>query len=195
MPDIFAQCPIFTSAHYLARQTTLKDANDLLQVYSDPAAIPLFNSDNCGGDDFHYQTLARMTKAIAYWQTEYAYHGFVRWSIIDRHKKKAIGTVEIFDQHADDFFDDTAILRLDLRSDDEQSEPIAEIMDLFLPQIANYFISSNVATKAPRKAQARIAALKRLGFSSSPEVLVGHDGTEYADYYVRPIRLAAIKVN
>jgi RimJ/RimL family protein N-acetyltransferase len=195
MTDVFAKCPIFTSTHYLARQTTPKDANDLLQVYSDPAAVPLFNSDNCGGDDFHYQTLARMTKAIAYWQTEYAYHGFVRWSIIDRQTKKAIGTVEIFDRHADDFFDDTAILRLDLRSVYEQSEAIAEIMNLFLPQITNYFVSSNVATKAPRAAHARIDALKQLGFTGSSEVLVGHDGTAYTDYFTLPTRLAAIKVN
>ena len=40
----------------------LEDCDDLLEVYSDEAAVPLFNNDNCKGDDFHYKTKERMLR-------------------------------------------------------------------------------------------------------------------------------------
>lgn len=110
MTDVYTTCPTFSSKHFDYRQVTTKDAPDLRQVYSDTKSVPLFNSDNCGGDDFHYTTIERMTNAIDYWQEEYQLRGFVRWSILDQVTNLAIGTVEIFDRNAGDFFDDTAIL-------------------------------------------------------------------------------------
>ena len=53
--------------HFRLRIVEFKDAKDLLEVYSDLKALQLFNSDNCHGDDFHYETVQRMKEAISFW--------------------------------------------------------------------------------------------------------------------------------
>ena len=64
--DIYEICPQLESANYLLRQTCLKDCDDLLKVYSDPAAWPIFNSDNCTGD-FHITKPEDMENCIRFW--------------------------------------------------------------------------------------------------------------------------------
>ena len=56
---------------YILRPLKDEDAEDLLKVYSDIKAVPLFNSDNCNGDDFHYKTLERMRQAMGFWKQAY----------------------------------------------------------------------------------------------------------------------------
>lgn len=84
MTDVYKNCPQFENKRYLLRLVCKEDRLDLLKVYSDKAAVPFFNSDNCGGDDFYYKNEARMEKAIDYWLFEYARKGFVRWSILEQ---------------------------------------------------------------------------------------------------------------
>ncbi len=60
MSNPYEKCPSFENEQYLLRLVEASDAPDLLSVYSDEKAVPLFNSDNCHGDDFHYTTLQRM---------------------------------------------------------------------------------------------------------------------------------------
>ncbi|MCH4165017.1 MAG: N-acetyltransferase [Lentilactobacillus diolivorans] len=184
MNDIYERCPTFFSQNYQFRQTQTSDALDLLKVYDDPASVPLFNSDNCGGDDFHYPSSERMLAAIKYWQEEYVAHGFVRWSIIDLKNNLGIGTVEVFDRKADDFFDNTAILRLDLRSDYENTPVIKELIEVYKKEINHFFNSNQMATKAINIARTRITALQAAGFVQSTAPLIGHDGTAYVDYFV-----------
>ena len=57
MENVYEKCPSFEGDKYLLRLVTIDDAKDLLEVYSDKNAVPFFNSDNCNGDDFHYDTL------------------------------------------------------------------------------------------------------------------------------------------
>ncbi|GAF40623.1 hypothetical protein FC83_GL000219 [Agrilactobacillus composti DSM 18527 = JCM 14202] len=188
MPNVYENCPDLQSQHFLLRQTILTDAADLLRVYSDSKAWPLFNSDNCGGDDFHYTDLAKMQAVIDYWGEEYQQQGFVRWSIVHTRTKAAVGTVELFGRQATDYFDDTAILRLDLRSDYEQADVISEIIATYLPYLKALFKTSKVATKAIPAAGIRRQALHELGFQPTAEVLLGHDGVAYSDYYVRALK-------
>lgn len=54
MTDVYENCPVFENDSYILRMTSQEDKSDLLKVYSDKAAVSLFNSDNCGGDDFYY---------------------------------------------------------------------------------------------------------------------------------------------
>ena len=89
MIDVYNKCPVFEDSSYTLRMVTTDDCLDLLKVYSDVKSVPLFNSDNCGGDDFYYTTENRMMEAIKYWHWEYSRQGFVRWSIIDNQKKEA----------------------------------------------------------------------------------------------------------
>ena len=58
--DVYQNCPDYENEHYLLRLVKIEDKADLLKVYSDEKAVPFFNSDNCGGDDFHYTTESRM---------------------------------------------------------------------------------------------------------------------------------------
>lgn len=184
MIDVYKNCPILEDSSYTLRMVICDDSLDLLKVYSDVKAIPLFNSDNCGGDDFYYTTENRMVEAIKYWLWEYSRQGFVRWSIVDNCKKEVIGTIELFHRDANDYFTNCGLLRLDLRSDYEVHSKILKILSLILNPTFDLFCCDKIATKAIPDAVERIKALNQLGFKLSDEKLIGHDDTEYENYYV-----------
>ena len=181
--DVYKSCPSFENEKFLLRLTEKNDIHDLLKVYSDEKAVPLFNSDNCHGDDFHYTTLERMKQACAFWDEAYRSGWFVRWSIIDKATNEVVGTIEEFRRDADDHFTDCGLLRLDLRSDYEVAEKIASILSLISLPSLEMFGCSKVATKAIPSATERITALTNLGYTPSDKPLIGHDGTEYYSYY------------
>lgn len=187
--NVYKNCPIYENEEYLLRLVRKEDAPDLLRVYSDTEAVPFFNSDNCGGDDFYYTTPARMEQAAAYWLFEYEREGFVRWTIVSKAADEAIGTIELFHREAEDFFTNCGLLRLDIRSDYEISGEIIKILELIVEPAYTLFHCDKIATKAVPSAAERIQALKSLGFYASDEKLNGHDGTEYDSYFVRNKRL------
>lgn len=184
MEDVYQKCPQFENEHYKLRFVSTDDCLDLLKVYSDKAAVPFFNSDNCGGDDFYYTTEKRMKEAVDYWFREYNRKGFVRWTIIDKHKDEAIGTIELFHRNAKDYFTECGLLRLDIRSDYEQSRAIEDILSLIIEPTFELFQCDKIATKAIPEASERIGALTDLGFVPTDEKLIGHGGAEYSAYFV-----------
>ena len=184
MIDVYKKCPVFEDSSYTLRMVTTDDCLDLLKVYSDVKAVPLFNSDNCGGDDFYYTTESRMTEAIKYWLWEYGRQGFVRWAIVDNCKKEVIGTIELFHREANDYFTNCGLLRLDLRSDYENATDIQNILSLILEPSFELFDCDKIATKAIPEAKERIKALSNMGFVFLQEKLIGHDGTNYKDYFI-----------
>lgn len=184
MTDVYKNCPEYENEDYFLRMVTEKDKADLLKVYSDEKAVPFFNSDNCGDDDFHYTTEDRMEQAIEYWLWEYNRQGFVRWTVVSKAANEAIGTIELFHRDADDFFSNCGLLRLDIRSDYEISGEIIKILCLIIEPAYSLFHCDKIATKAIAAATERILALKKLGFKPSEEKLTGHDGTEYDSYFV-----------
>lgn len=185
MQDVYSVCPVMENERYRLRLVSQADCADLLKVYSDERAVPLFNSDNCHGDNFHYTTIERMRSAIEFWLFSYEKRYFVRWGIVDKRSCEVIGTIELFCRKAEDYFTDCGILRLDLRSDYEHEGDIWEILELIIPEAYALFDCSMIATKAVPAAKERIRALERLGFTRSDEKLIGHDGTEYMDYFVK----------
>ena len=182
MMDVYEHCPELVSDRYLLRQTCLEDRDDLLKVYSDTAAVPIFNSDNCTGD-FYMTTLRDMEACIYFWLSEYAQRYYVRWTIIDRADGCAVGTIELFHRTAGDFFTHMGLLRLDLRSDYETEEAITALLSLLLPPAFGFFSCETMATKIPPCAAVRRETLTRMGFRPSSEFLYGHDGTPYGYYY------------
>lgn len=185
MTDPYEKCPVYENETYLLRLVEAADAPDLLLVYSDKQAVPLFNSDNCNGDDFHYTTLERMQKAIEFWLWEYGRKGFVRWTIIDKTIQQAVGTIELFNRKSEDYFNDCGLLRLDLRSDHEEEAVISEILSLILAPAFELFDCQMIATKVPPLARARKSALTKYGFTDSEQKLMGgHDHKCYGDYSV-----------
>lgn len=185
MNEVYEKCPVFENEKYLLRLVEIEDAEGLLKVYSDEKSVPYFNSDNCNGDDFYYKTLKRMEEAIKYWIWEYERKGFVRWAIINKMSSEAIGTIELFNRVSEDYFNACGILRLDLRSDYEKQEDIFEIISLIACPAYKLFHCDKLATKAAAFAEERIKALKGAGFVQVENKLVGHDGTEYGDYWVK----------
>ena len=187
MQDVYCSCPVMENEHYRLRLVLRDDCAELLRVYSDPKAAPLFNSDNCHGDDFHYTSFERMKQAIDFWQFSYNNRYFVRWSVISKAENEAVGTIELFNRTADDFFNNCGLLRLDLRSDHENRQDITDILALILPHIGGMFGCESVATKAVPTASERICSLREHGFELSEYKLIGHDGTQYDDYYYKKI--------
>lgn len=184
--NVFEKCPVFENEKYLLRLVVKEDAPELLSVYSDEKAVPLFNSDNCNGDDFHYTTMERMERQIGFWLLEYGNQGYVRWTIIDKSIHSAIGTIECFRRDSDeDYFDHCGLLRLDLRSDYEHKEQILEILNLIVQPAFELFDCKMIATKVVPAAVERKIAVEQMGFAASEEKLIGyHDRKVYGDYYV-----------
>ena len=183
--NVYKNCPVYENAKFRLRLTENGDTSDLLKVYSDEKAVPLFNSDNCHGDDFHYTTAERMKQAVDFWQEAYKNGWFVRWSIIDKAANEVIGTIEEFLRDAEDYFTNCGLLRLDLRSDYEEREKIESILSLIVSPSFGLFGCSMIATKAAPLSKERIKSLENSGFNKSEEKLIGFDGTEYGDYYVK----------
>ncbi len=180
----YEKCPVFENENYLLRFVELEDVPDLYLVYSDEKAVPLFNSDNCI-NEFFCASLESMQQTIEFWQQEYQKKYYVRWTIWDKTVHHAIGTIELFNRKAEDYFNDCGLLRLDLRSDYENADKITEILSLILAQAFDLFECRMMATKVPAFATERKNAVEKLGFALSDEVLVGgHNGKNYTDYYV-----------
>jgi len=185
--DVYEQVPAMESERFLLREIDeAKDAEDLLKVYSDEAAVPLFNSDNCV-NGFHYVTIKEMKDTIEFWKKEYEKGYYVRWAVIDKSLNQAIGTIELFNRKASDYFNNCGLLRLDLRSDYEKQDDIEDILAIIVPETKELFACDKIATKAIPIAKERIKALKNTGFRLSEEVVIGHDGTEYGSYYVMEV--------
>ena len=182
--NIYKNCPTLENEKYILRPVSDRDSDDLLKVYSDVKSVPLFNSDNCHGDDFYYTTKERMKQALDFWKQAYDNGWFVRLSIVDKKLGEVIGTIEEFHRGGKDFFTNCGLLRLDLRSDYEKSAEIESILSLIAVPSFDLFGCGIVTTKAIPTATERISALTRLGFTLSCKPLIGHDGTEYYDYYV-----------
>ena len=176
--DIYETCPVIESERFLLRLVTEQDCADLLKVYSDVAAVPLFNSDNCNGDDFHYTTMERMKQGLQFWIWSYENGWFVRWSIVDKGENTVIGTVELCGS-------DRGILRVDLRSDYEKDDVLAELLAQIVPSSFEWLGCKELITKAKPIAIARIKVLTERGFVPMNEPLVGHDGTKYGDYFMK----------
>ena len=180
----YEKCPVFENQNYLLRFVEIDDAPDLYLVYSDEKAVPLFNSDNCI-NEFYCTSLEQMRQTIEFWQQEYQKKYYVRWTIWDKNVHHAIGTIELFNRKAEDYFNDCGLLRLDLRSDYEYGNKITEILSLMLVTAFDLFECKMIATKVPVFAEERKKAVEKLGFTLSEEILVGsHNGKSYTNYDV-----------
>ena len=184
MKNVYEECPKFENERWLLRLVEKSDVDDLIKVYGDKNALPFFNSDNCDGDIFYYDTKERMDKAMDFWLYSYREKWFVRWAIIDKSTGKAIGTIESFKRLSEDAFNESGVLRLDVGSSYERADVLKEIMALIVPQIFEMFDCNQVATKVPIYAVERAAAAKTFGFEKTDEFLVAKDGVAFNGYWI-----------
>lgn len=156
----YEKCPTYEIDNFLVRLVDEGDAADLLTCYSDPDSAPFFNSDNCM-NNFVYQTLDEMKSCIRFWLEEYRNQYYVRFSIIDKKVRKAIGTIEFFAKNEiDDDFGRVGLLRIDLRSDYEREGMIKEILNIVGANFYDDFVVDSIITKAIPEAVQRRNALK-----------------------------------
>ncbi|NLK94196.1 MAG: GNAT family N-acetyltransferase [Clostridiales bacterium] len=183
MQDVYKECPVLENERFLLRLVEEGDVNDLLKVYGDKAALPFFNSDNCHGSNFYITSEKYMLETIEAWLKVYSNREFVRFAIIDKVKNMAIGTIELFNRKADDYFNNCGLLRLDLRPDYENSRDIVDVLSVIIEPAYSLFDCDFIATKAPIYAVDRIDALKEMGFMLSNECIRGAYGEKVYDGY------------
>ncbi|MBR3309673.1 MAG: GNAT family N-acetyltransferase [Lachnospiraceae bacterium] len=184
MSEVYDHCPVFENGRYLLRFAAREDAKDLALVYGDKNALPFFNSDNCHGDNFYYPNEERMAETIAFWHSSYASKWFVRWTIVDKQIRKAIGSIELFHRTAADEFNDAGVLRLDVGSEYETEECLAAVTGMILPDAFDFFDCEEIITKVPIYAVERIKAVQKIGFEKTDRLLIGTaDGYAYKDYW------------
>ncbi|WP_151734950.1 GNAT family N-acetyltransferase ['Paenibacillus yunnanensis' Narsing Rao et al. 2020] len=180
MIDVYTECPSYAKALVSLRQTREADAEELLRCYSDCQAVPFFNSDNCHGDDFHYETVERMKQAIDFWDYSYTHRYFVRWTVIHNETGEMIGTIEMFHRIAEDEFNHFGVLRIDLRSTYETAPVITELLEVADDHFFELFNVNSILTKAVPEASERIAALLHQGYQPLNRKLMIYD-----DYFVK----------
>ncbi|SET27267.1 GNAT family N-acetyltransferase [Paenibacillus sp. NFR01] len=180
MINVFEECPSYKKTLINIRLIQLGDVQGLLQCYSDEQAVPLFNSDNCHGDDFHYETAERMKQAIDDWLYAYQHKYYVRWTVILNETQEILGTIEMVRRHAEDAFKHYGILRIDLKSTCEDPNVIDEILEIADEHLYELFDVNDILTKAIPQAAARIEALLGKGYRPLNQKMVIFD-----DYFVK----------
>ncbi len=178
--DIYNYCPEYKEHRITLRKTVPEDASALLKCYSDEKAVPLFNSDNCNGDDFHYTTLEQLYRTMDLWESSYNTRHFVRLTVIDNDSHEAVGTIEMFGRGPDPSLGRCGVLRIDLRSDYETRPVITDILEIAAKHFYDAFDVNAILTKAVPAAVERIETLTDAGYRP----LEGHL-VKFGDYYVR----------
>lgn len=161
----YSNCPAIETANFIFRLVKQNDAEDLLKCYSDPKAQELFNYVNCSSD-FRFNTIEEMNEMINFWLIDYSQQAYVRFSIIDKSTKRAIGTIEIFGKIGQ-YKVDRGILRIDVESSYENKAMLSEIIDMCLENFYLLFDLKEIATRIIPKAADRIEAFKNKGFQYS----------------------------
>lgn len=184
MKNIYEDHRSYENDRILLRPVSIDDAAGLLAVYSDEKSRKLFNCDN-----FEYicsfDTLEQMQSEIEFYLKSYERKEFVRWTVVSKENQEIAGTIENFYRKSEDAFGDSAILRIDLRSDYEREDFIMQLLELVLQTAYRDFECNRIATKAIDIAKERISALLKCGFTKSDRLITGHKGEEFGDYYVR----------
>lgn len=177
----YDKCPTYETQNFLFRLVEVNDAKNLLECYSDPKSSKLFNSDNCTGD-FICNTEGDVAKLIEFWIDEYNIQYYVRFAIVDKNRKKAIGTIEMFAKN--EIFENigtVGVLRLDLASNYEKSHYISEILSMIENNFYNDFEVDNIITKSVPEAKVRSMTLENNGFKKLKKGTI----VSYDDYYIK----------
>lgn len=178
--SIYEKCPTYTKELITLRKIMKEDLEELLKCYSDKKAVPLFNSDNCHGDNFYYPTMEKMRQAIDFWEQSYNNGYFVRWTVILNSTNEKIGTIEMFHRIASDEFNHYGILRIDLQSKYEIEPIIENILSVANEFFYKAFDVKAILTKAIPTANERICALNKMGYKTINKKFMIYD-----DYYCR----------
>ncbi len=167
--DVYKSCPVINMGTFTFRLVSLEDAASLLNCYNDKSAVERMNDDNCDFG-FYAPDFYTMRETIDFWLRLYRQRCFVRFSIVNNERGKAIGTVEGFGGL-------NSVLRVDVASDYEKEDSLKEIISFAKENFKDIFGNANIYTKAIEKASIRRKVLESLGF----EYIGKYSG--FDDYY------------
>ncbi len=179
--NVFEQCPVYQSEHFLLRKMDMQDAEGLFQCYSNPEAAKYFNGDCCG-DDFYYTDFIQFVKCMEFWESRYREKDFVRFTAMDTGLEKIIGMAEIcpsYKYSADGHC--MGILRLDLLPEYETEKEIQGLMEMILGHVYEDFQVRCVPMKAQEDALTRRKVLKNLHFVPAQDEC----SIPFKDYFIR----------
>lgn len=160
----YLECPAFETEHFIVRLIREEDALELMDCYSDKLARKFFNSDGCTSD-FFYDTIDEMRECVAMWVASYARRDFVRFAIVEKASRRAIGTIEMFG-FVGRYKTERGILRLDIMFAYEEAAYLQELFSLCVREFFKLFAVQKIVTKAIPEAVHRVAALESLGFAA-----------------------------
>ena len=179
LSDIYQDCPVLHTEHFLLRFIRESDAADLLKCYSDPMAQRFFNTDHCTSD-FRYETVGKMAACIRFWLDEYKKKSFVRFAVVDQQAGRAIGTAEMFSTPGFLPDGDGGVLRIDLASRYETVDDLSELLRLADEEFYVLFDAEVILSKAVPSAEKRIQALLDNGYKPFDWQVPGRE-----HYYIR----------
>jgi RimJ/RimL family protein N-acetyltransferase len=159
--DPYANCPQFNTEHFHLRQVCMEDAEELLCFYGDLSEWMFFGNDMSDSIfSSRHATIEEMRKCIAVWLDEYRNKYYIRFSVIDKATKKAIGTIEVFDNAGKD----DSYLHIDLSAPYETQSYILELLMLADKELFKIFNIKNLLIQAVPSAKERFAALQEYGY-------------------------------
>lgn len=162
MSNPYKECKTYETSNFIIRLISIDDAESLLKCYSDVKSRPHFNSDMCAGN-FNFNTIEEMKNSIIGWLGCYEREEFVRFSIVNKEKNLAVGTMEMFGA-VGAYKVNTGVLRLDILSCYENEMYLSELFSLCSEDFFEEFDVEKIITKAVPLAKERIGALVGLGF-------------------------------
>lgn len=182
-PNPYEKCPIAENSDYIIRFVEVSDAESLLPCYANPTESVITNSFNCTMG-YGAKTIEKMRDYIEGWQRSYEQKAFIRWSVVNKNCFKAVGSIELFNRQSTDFFNNCAILRLDLCDEYEKIDEINKIMELIIPNVFSWFECEFVATKVSPSAIERIESLRKFGFKQSQNIVKCGNCVEFGGFWI-----------
>jgi len=188
--DPYEKCPVYKTEHFLLRQVKLKDATDLLECYRNPTAAVRACWSNCSYDHWP-QTKREMQAILRMWRREYRQRVYVRWSVIDKRSKAAVGTIEMCGGFG--FFPDATggELRADLAEPYETQLYLSELLQLATERFYSLFGANFIAINGGPEEGPRLRAIAAAGFAPYDwSLAVNHwPAPDAKDYYGRKLSM------
>lgn len=152
----YIHCPSYETESFMLRIVSANDAEDLLQCYADKEAVARMNTDACTSS-FYFESVAEMEAAILFWLSEYKQQRYVRFAVVDKENKEAIGTVEIFGG-------EFGVLRIDLCSAYETPSYFSELLSCAVHHFYTDFDVQIMCIKVLPEFAMRTDTIKKFGF-------------------------------
>jgi len=161
--DPYARCPEFETEHMKFRQVREEDAEELLHAFYGDLSEWMFYGQEMTNRIFasRHATVDEMRRCISVWLDEYRNKYYIRFSVIDKTTKKAIGTIEVFNNAGSK---DDSYLHIDLSAPYETQQFISELLALADKELFKIFNIKNLLIQAVPAAKERIAALQTYGY-------------------------------